>query len=74
MTDKKIPYTVIVMAVREDVTAINLILKHFEPYINRLSQKTILDEKGVLSTQVSNDIKQELEAKLIVSILNFQIT
>jgi hypothetical protein len=74
MTDKKVPFAVIVMAVRGDVTAINLILKHFEPYINRLSQKMIFDKKGVPSIQVSTDIKQALETKLIVSILNFQVT
>lgn len=37
-----LPYTVIVLATYGDINAINFILKHFEHYINKLSQKLCL--------------------------------
>ncbi|WP_228470722.1 helix-turn-helix domain-containing protein [Listeria welshimeri] len=43
----------------------NLVLKHFEPYIIKFSQKTLLDELGNPHLHVEPEIKRTLETKLI---------
>ncbi|MCV2285011.1 helix-turn-helix domain-containing protein [Clostridioides difficile] len=53
-TKEVLPFTIILLAVHGDVNAINEILKHFEHYIIRLSQKTLFDEYGNPSLHVSS--------------------
>jgi hypothetical protein len=66
-----LPFPVIVLAVQGDVLAVNKVLKHFEPYIIRLSQKTLFDEMGNPHIHVEPEIKRRLETRLIVTILQF---
>lgn len=75
MKSKKevLPFAVIVLAVQGDVNAMNQILKHFEPYIIKLSQKTLFDEFGNPHIYVEQEIKRMLETKLIIATLNFQL-
>jgi hypothetical protein len=65
--------TVIVLAVNGDVNAINEVLKHFEGYIIRLSQKTLIDEYGNPHLHIEEEIKRTLETKLITAILGFTL-
>ena len=69
-----LPYTVIVLATYGDINAINFILKHFEHYINKLSQKTLFDEYGNPYIHVEEEIKRTLETKLITAILRLKLT
>lgn len=70
---KILPFTVIVLAVNGDVNAVNQVLKHFEPYINKLSQKTLFDEFGNPYIHIENEIKRSLETKLILAVTNFEL-
>ena len=68
-----LPFPIVVLAVQGDVIAMNQILKHFEHYLNRLSQKTLFDELGNPYVYVEPEIKRALETKLIVAILSFEL-
>lgn len=68
-----IPFPVIVLASHGDVMAMNQILKHFERYIIKLSQKTLFDEFGNPYIHVEPEIKRTLETKLIVAVLAFEM-
>lgn len=68
-----LPFPIIVLAVQGDVMAINQILKHFEHYMIKLSQKTLFDEFGNPYIHVEPEIKRGLETKLIMAVLNFEL-
>lgn len=66
-------YEVIALAIQGDVNAVNQVLKHFEKYIIKLSQKTLFDEMGFPHIHVEPDIQRILETKLIIAITNFKL-
>lgn len=66
-------FPVIVLAVHGDVMAMNEVLKHFERYMVKLSQKTLFDEFGNPHIYVEPEIKRALETKLIIAVLNFEL-
>lgn len=68
-----LPFPIIVLAVQGDVMAMNQILKHFEQYMIKLSQKTLFDEFGNPYIHVEPEIKRTLETKLIMAVLNFEL-
>lgn len=68
-----LPFPIIVLAIHGDVTAMNEIIKHFEHYMMKLSQKTLFDEYGNPYIHVEPEIKRMLETKLIVAVLNFEL-
>jgi hypothetical protein len=68
-----LPYEVIALAIRGDIIAMNLVLKHFEPYIIRLSQKVLFDEFGSPHIHVDPEIKRLLETKLIIAVMDFKL-
>ncbi|HGW2854303.1 TPA: helix-turn-helix domain-containing protein [Enterococcus faecalis] len=68
-----LPYSIILLATHGDVIAINHILKHFEHYMMKLSQKTLFDELGNPYVHVEPETKRVLETKLVVVILNFSL-
>lgn len=68
-----LPYEVIILAIHGDVIAVNQVLKHFEPYIIKLSQKTLFDEMGNPHIHAEPEIKRMLETKLIIAITNFEL-
>jgi len=72
--EEVLPCAVIVLAVHGDVNAINEILKHFENYIIKLSQKTLFDEYGNPYIHIEEEVKRMLETKLITAILRFELT
>lgn len=69
-----LPFQLIVLATHGDVIAMNMILKYFEHYMIKLSQKTLFDEHGNPYIHVEPEIKRMLETKLIVAILNFELS
>ncbi|MGX4263375.1 helix-turn-helix domain-containing protein [Clostridioides difficile] len=73
-TKEVLPFTIILLAVHGDVNAINGILKHFEHYIIRLSQKTLFDEYGNPYIHVEEETKRMLGTKLITAILKFNLS
>ncbi|MFR4954610.1 helix-turn-helix domain-containing protein [Enterococcus gallinarum] len=64
-------FPIIALAINGDVNAVNHVLKHFEHYMIKLSQKTLFDEFGNPYIHVEPEIKRTLETKLITAILNF---
>ncbi|EAG8233311.1 helix-turn-helix domain-containing protein [Listeria monocytogenes] len=68
-----LPFAVILLAMNGDVSALNQVVKHFERYILKLSQKTLFDEFGNPHIHVETEIKRILETKLIVAVLNFEL-
>lgn len=68
-----LPFAVIVLAHHGDIQAVNQVLKHFESYIIKLSQKTLFDEFGNPYIHIEPEIQRALETKLIVAMLNFKL-
>lgn len=68
-----LPFPIIALAVNGDVNAVNHVLKHFEHYIIKLSQKTLFDEMVNTHIHVEPEIKRILETKLIVAMMNFDL-
>ena len=75
MTDKLLPYEIIVRAVIGDAEAIGEVIKHFDAYINRLSQRPVLSMDNTKTYYLVNeDIKLELYIELIVKLPRFDPT
>lgn len=73
-SQKVLPFPIIALAVNGDVNAVNHVLKHFENYIIKLSQKTLFDEMGNPHIHVEPEIKRILETKLIVAMMDFDLS
>ncbi len=70
MKDKKlISYEVIVAAKGGDSEAMRRILRHYEPYIARCSQRTFYDEYGNRRQVVDEEIKSRIQAKLMYQLI-----
>ena len=59
-----VPYPVIVAA--------KMVLQHFSGYIARLSMRKLYDERGNVYFGIDNDIRERLQAKLMMAVLNFR--
>ena len=69
-----IPYPVIAAAVRGAPEAANRVLDHYSGYIAALSTRTSYDPQGCPHSQVDDDLRRRLETKLIIAILDFDLT
>jgi len=69
-----IPFPVIAAAVNGDIDAINVVLKHYEGYINTMSTKRLFDEYGNSYLLIDERLRGRLEAKLTAAILTFNLT
>lgn len=58
-------------AISGDPTAIMKILKIYEPYINKLSLRAVVTEKGECIQLVDETVKKTLETSLIAAIMKF---
>ena len=70
---KLISYDIINVAITNDAEAIYVVLKYYEPYINKLSLREYYDVYGNLIFILDEDIKQMLQTKLFTKILEFKI-
>jgi len=68
-----LPYPVIVAAVSGNVDAINMVVKHFEGFIARLSTRTMYDEAGNPHLYIDEELRHRLETKLIAKIPTFRV-
>lgn len=68
-----LPYPVIAAAVSGNVDAINMVVKHFEGFIARLSTRTMYDEAGNPHLYVDEELRRRLETKLIAKIPTFRV-
>ena len=69
-----LPFCIIESAASGDVNAINKVLKHYEGYIIALSTKQLYDQYGNIHYFVDAEMRRTLETKLIVKIMEFDIT
>ena len=68
MTSKLLPYEIIVRSTSGDTEAIGTVIKHFDPYINRLSMRTVKNEDRSKIYYLNEDIKLDLHIELIVKL------
>ena len=65
-----VPYPVIVAATKGDPDAMKIVLQHFSGYIARLSMRKLYDERGNVYFGVDHDIRERLQAKLMMAVLS----
>lgn len=63
-----IPYETIVAATNGDIDAMQTIIRHYEPYIKYFSQRHYHDDYGNTITIIDDDIRQQIELKLMYEI------
>ena len=68
-----IPYPVIVLAVSGNIEAIEMVLKHFERYIIKMSVRQFYDIQGNIYYRMDEEIRHSIETRLIMRILKFKI-
>ena len=68
----KFPYPVILAATKGDPDAMKIVLQHFSGYIARLSMRKLYDERGNVYFGVDHDIRERLQAKLMMAVLTFK--
>lgn len=68
-----LPYPVIVSASQGDILAMEMVLNHYEPYIAKLSMRTVYDGFGCPHTLVDEDMRARLQNKLIAKVLEFKV-
>ena len=66
------PYPVIVGAKKGDPAAMKFGVQHFRGYIARLSMRKLYDERGNVYFGVDHDIRERLQAKLMMAVLTFK--
>ena len=49
-----------------------IVLQHFSGYIARLSMRKLYDERGNVYFGVDHDIRERLQAKLMMAVLTFK--
>lgn len=65
-------HPVIVAATKGDPDAMKIVLQHFSGYIARLSMRKLYDERGNVYFGVDHDIRERLQAKLMMAVLTFK--
>lgn len=68
-----LPIPTIINASQGDVEAVNKVLKHYERYINKLASKHLMDNNGNDYFFIDESIKRDLEVKLIIALLQFEL-
>ena len=61
-----IAYPIIVLAVSGNLEAIEMVLKHFERYIIKMSKRQFYDIKGNIYYRMDEEIRHTIESKLIM--------
>ena len=69
-----LPYPVIAAAVGGDPEAVSRVVRHYSGYIAALSTRRSYGPDGYPRPQVDEDLRGRLEAKLIISILDFDLS
>ena len=67
-----VPYPVILAATKGDPDAMKIVLQLFRGYIPRLSMRKLYDERGNVYFGVDHDIRERLQAKLMMAVLTFK--
>lgn len=73
MQTSLIPYPVIAAAVIGDPEAMRRVVRHYSAYIVALSTRTSYGPDGCLRHQIDEDLRGRLVAKLMISVLDFDL-
>lgn len=68
-----IPFEIIADAVNGNSAAINYVLQYYTAYIAKLSTRVFYDEYGNSYSCIDEEIKGQLQTKLISKILTFEV-
>ena len=66
-------YATIQAAVSGDANALNAIVNHYDRYILRLSTKKLFAQDGNIYRCIDEDIRRQLQTKLVERILRFKL-
>ena len=67
-----LPFPVILAATKGDPDAMKIVMQHYQSYIARLSMRKLYDERGNVYFGVDHDIRERLQAKLMMAVLTFK--
>jgi hypothetical protein len=70
---KPLDFDVIVSAAGGDMTSIQVIIDHYNPYLRELATKKLFDEYGNEYKYMDESVRCQLENKLIKSVLDFKV-
>ena len=73
MKHSRVPFLTIQTAIAGDVEAMSKIVNHYKRYIMKLSIMRYNDQYGNIYKNTDEDIRRQLEAKLIAGISKFKI-
>lgn len=64
----ELTYELIQKATNGDPAALEMILKHYEPYHNALATYETLDADGTVRREIDEDIKIQIQQRLVYAI------
>ena len=64
----ELTYELIQQAVKGDPAALEMILKHYEPYHNALAAYETVDVDGIVRREIDEDIKVQIQQRLVYAI------
>lgn len=67
--NNRIPYESIIACKMGEEAALQAILKHYEPMILDASQKKVIDNNGITSYVVDDDVKAYIISELTMAIM-----
>lgn len=67
-----LPYPVIAVATKGEPEAMEIVVQHYESYISYLATKRIRDERGNTYWGIDADLRDRLQAKLMMLVLSFK--
>lgn len=67
---RRVPLATILKAKSGDTTALERILRHYQGYMLKLSQFELYDASGTVYTCLDEELYQELQLKLVKTILD----
>lgn len=68
-----IAYPIIELAISGNIEAIEMVLKHLEHYIVKMSVRQFYDIHGNIYYRMDEEIRHRIETQLIIRILKFRI-
>jgi len=68
-----LPYPIILAANKGEPEAMEVVIQHYESYMNSLSMRNLRDEQGTTYWGIDEDTRDRLRLKLMYSVLVFKI-
>lgn len=72
-SESHVPLETIQAAISGEIEAIQTIVRHYDPYFEKLASKRLFDEDGNMYRMIDEDLKQQLNINLIKTLHRFII-